>query len=483
MYSDSLAQLASGLSRGQFSSVELTTTYLDRIQRHASLNAFITVDPEFSLGQARAADERLKNGSAGPLTGIPLVHKDIFCTHGLLTTCGSKILHNFVPPYDATLIRRCKEEGMVTLGKTNMDEFAMGSSNETSWFGPVLNPWDQTRVPGGSSGGSAAAVAARLGAAGTGTDTGGSIRQPAALTGITGLKPTYGRVSRYGMVAFASSLDQAGLLTRSAEDAAALLNVIAGFDPQDSTSVEEPVPDYTAGLGDDIGGLKIGLPKQYFDEGLSPEVETLIRDALRVLEDRGATLIDIDLPNSELCVPCYYVIAPSEASSNLSRFDGVRYGYRSEEYEDLIDMYMRTRAEGFGDEVKRRIMIGTYALSAGYYDAYYVKAQKLRRLITEDFERAFEQCDIIAGPTAPTTAFELGAKTSDPISMYLNDIYTISVNLSGLPGLSIPAGFEGGLPAGLQLIGPYFSESRLLNVGHRYQQDTNWHQQIPGGFE
>jgi len=453
------------------------------MERHRALNAFITVDPEFSLNQARAADEMLKNGGSRPLTGIPIAHKDIFCTKGVLTTCGSKILSNFVPPYDATLIKRCYEEGMVTLGKTNMDEFAMGSSNETSYFGPVRNPWDQVRVPGGSSGGSAAAVTARLCAAATGTDTGGSIRQPAALCGITGLKPTYGRVSRYGMVAFASSLDQGGVLTQSAEDAALLLNVIAGFDPMDSTSVEEPVPDYGSELKDDIDGLKIGLPKQYFGEGLSQEVGVLVRDALRVLENHGAFLIDIDLPNSELCVPCYYVIAPSEASSNLSRFDGVRYGYRSEDYEDLVDMYMRTRAEGFGDEVKRRIMIGTYALSAGYYDAYYLKAQKLRRLITQDFERAFELCDVIAGPTTPTAAFEIGAKTADPISMYLNDIYTISVNLSGLPALSVPAGFTGDLPAGLQLIGPYFSESRLLNIGHRFQMDTEWHRRIPGGFE
>jgi aspartyl-tRNA(Asn)/glutamyl-tRNA(Gln) amidotransferase subunit A len=471
------------LRGGQYSSVELTTTFLDRIKYHGSLNAFITVDPEFSLEQAKVADRMLREGSSNALTGIPVAHKDIFCTRGLLTTCGSKMLHNFVPPYDATLISRCNAQGMVTLGKTNMDEFAMGSSNETSWFGPVRNPWDQTRVPGGSSGGSAAAVAARLCVAATGTDTGGSIRQPAALTGITGLKPTYGRVSRYGMVAFASSLDQGGLLTRSAEDSAQLLNVIAGFDPLDSTSVEEPVPDYSIDLDRDIRGTRIGLPRQYFDAGLSPEVEKIIRDALRVLENQGAKLIDIDLPNSELCVPCYYVIAPSEASSNLSRFDGVRYGYRSEKYEDLMDMYMRTRAEGFGDEVKRRIMIGAYALSAGYYDAYYLKAQKLRRLITEDFERAFEKCDVIAGPTTPTAAFELGAKTSDPISMYLNDIYTISVNLSGLPGLSIPAGFDRGLPAGLQLIGSYFSEARLLNIGHRYQMDTDWHKKIPEGFE
>ena len=483
MYAETLKQLASDLRGKRCSSVELTTCYLDRMERCGTLNAFITIDADFSLDQARAADRLLENGDSRPLTGIPIAHKDIFCTQGMLTTCGSKILHNFTPPYDATLIGRCKEQGMVSLGKTNMDEFAMGSSNETSYFGPVKNPWDKNKVPGGSSGGSAATVAARLAAAATGTDTGGSVRQPAALCGITGLKPTYGRVSRYGMIAFASSLDQGGVLTQSAEDAALLLNVIAGFDPKDSTSVDEPVPDYTGDLSKDLTGLRIGLPKQYFDEGLASSVEQSTREALSVLEKLGARLIDIDLPNSELCVPCYYVIAPSEASSNLSRFDGVRYGYRSELYDDLVDMYMRTRSEGFGDEVKRRIMIGTYALSAGYYDAYYLKAQKLRRLITQDFELAFEQCDVIMGPTTPTPAFELGAKISDPISMYLNDIYTISANLSGLPGVSIPAGFVDGLPTGLQIIGPYFSESCLLNVGHRFQMETDWHKRIPGGFE
>ena len=483
MHSKTLKQLDYDLRQGQYSSVELAGYYLDRIDRHGALNAFISVDAEFTLNQARRADQMLKSGESQALTGIPIAHKDIFCTQGMLTTCGSKILHNFVPPYDATLIERCKTRGLVNLGKTNMDEFAMGSSNESSYYGPVKNPWDKHRVPGGSSGGSAAAVTARLAAAATGTDTGGSIRQPAALCNLTGLKPTYGRVSRYGMVAFASSLDQAGVLTQTAEDAALLLNIIAGFDPKDSTSVDEPVTDYTSDLCNDLGGVRIGLPRQYFDEGLSAGVAQATREALRELEKLGAELVDIELPNSELCVPCYYVIAPSEASSNLSRFDGVRYGYRSKHYENLEDMYMRSRAEGFGDEVKRRIMIGAYALSAGYYDAYYLKAQKLRRLITRDFELAFEQCDVIMGPTTPTPAFELGAMTSDPISMYLNDIYTISVNLSGLPGLSVPAGFVNGLPTGLQIIGPYFSESRILNIGHRLQMETDWHQRIPEGFE
>jgi aspartyl-tRNA(Asn)/glutamyl-tRNA(Gln) amidotransferase subunit A len=483
VHSKTLKQLAADLRQGQFSSVELASCYLDRIERYETLNAFISVDKEFTLNQAHTADQMLKSGETHPLTGIPIAHKDIFCTRGMLTTCGSKILHNFVPPYDATLIERCKAQGMVSLGKTNMDEFAMGSSNESSYYGPVKNPWDEQRVPGGSSGGSAAAVAARLAAAATGTDTGGSVRQPAALCSLTGLKPTYGRVSRYGMIAFASSLDQAGVLAQTAEDAAMLLNVIAGFDPKDSTSVDEPVTDYTSDLCNEISGIRIGLPRQYFGEGLSTGVAQTTREALRVLEKLGAELIDIDLPNSELCLPCFYVIAPSEASANLSRFDGVRYGYRSEHHNDLTDMYMRSRAEGFGDEVKRRIMIGAYALSAGYYDAYYLKAQKLRRLITQDFELAFEQCDVIMGPTTPTPAFELGAMTSDPVAMYLNDIYTISVNLSGLPGVSVPAGFVNGLPTGLQIIGPYFSESRILNIGHRLQMETDWHQRIPRGFE
>ena len=482
MHAKTIKQLCADLSAGEYSSVELAQCYLDRIERYQSINTFITVDPEFTLSQAREADNIIRQAKHKPLTGIPVAHKDIFCTKGMLTTCGSKILSNFIPPYDATVIEKCKDAGMVCLGKTNMDEFAMGSSNETSYYGSVKNPWNEVMVPGGSSGGTAAAVAARLAPGGTGTDTGGSIRQPAALCGITGLKPTYGRVSRYGMIAFASSLDQAGTLTQTAEDAALLLNVLAGFDSLDSTSVREAVPDYTENLGEDLTGLRIGLPKQYFDEGLDPAVERVTQESLRVFERLGATLIDIDLPNSELCVPCYYVIAPSEASSNLSRFDGVRYGYRAEGYEDLDDMFMKTRSEGFGPEVKRRIMIGTYALSAGYYDAYYLKAQKLRRLITQDFEQAFEKCDVIMGPTTPTPAFELGAKTEDLIAMYLNDIYTISVNLSGLPGISIPSGFVNRLPVGLQIIGSYFAEALILNVAHRFQMETDWHQKIPEGF-
>ena len=483
MHTKTIKQLNADLLCGEYSSVELTRWYLERIDQYKSLNAFITVDPEISIEQAQVADNRIKKNEGQPLTGVPVVHKDIFCTESMLTTCGSKMLNNFTSPYNATLIQSCCEAGMVCLGKTNMDEFAMGSSNETSYFGPVKNPWNERMVPGGSSGGSAAAVSARLTPAGTGTDTGGSIRQPAALCGITGLKPTYGRVSRYGMIAFASSLDQAGTLTQTAEDAALLLNIIAGYDPKDSTSVDEPVPNYVETLTDDLSGLRVGLPKQYFDDGLNTEVEELVTAALNVLEKQGATLVDIDLPNSELCVPCYYVIAPSEASSNLSRFDGVRYGLRSDHYADLIDMYMQTRAEGFGPEVKRRIMIGTYALSAGYYDAYYLKAQKLRRLITQDFEQAFEKVDVVMGPTTPTPAFELGAKTEDPIAMYLNDIYTISVNLSGLPGVSVPAGLVDGLPVGLQIIGPYFTEPKLLNIAHRFQMETDWHTQIPKGFE
>jgi len=479
-----VAELVRALAERKISSVELTTAFLGRIERHRALNAFITVDPERSLAQARAADERRAKGEAQPLTGIPIAQKDIFCADGWLTTCGSRMLANFVAPYDATVIARFNAAGAVILGKTNMDEFAMGSSNETSYFGPVKNPWDLARVPGGSSGGSAAAVAARLAPAATGTDTGGSIRQPAALTNLTGLKPSYGRVSRYGMIAFASSLDQGGPMTRTAEDAALLLNVMAGFDPRDSTSLDRPVPDYTATLNDDIRGLRIGLPREYFGEGLNTEVARAIEAAIAELRKLGAETVEVELPNSKLAVPCYYVLAPAEASSNLSRYDGVRYGYRAQEYEDLVDMYCRTRAEGFGAEVKRRIMIGTYALSAGYYDAYYLKAQKLRRLIADDFARAFERCDVILGPTSPTTAFKLGAKTDDPVEMYLSDIYTISVNLAGLPGMSVPAGFDAqGLPIGMQLIGRYFDEARLLNVAHRYQQVTDWHRRAPRGFE
>ena len=442
------------------------------------------MEPERSLAQARAADARIAKGEAGALTGIPIAQKDIFCADGWLTTCGSKILSNFVAPYDATTIEKFNNAGAVCLGKTNMDEFAMGSSNETSYYGVVKNPWNTAAVPGGSSGGSAAAVAARLAPAATGTDTGGSIRQPASLTNLTGLKPSYGRVSRYGMIAFASSLDQGGPMARTAEDAALMLNVMAGFDPRDSTSVDEPVPDYTKSLNNDIKGLRIGLPKEYFSKGLSSEVAKVIETAIAEYKKLGAQVVEISLPNSQLAIPCYYVLAPAEASSNLSRFDGARYGYRAKDYTDLLDMYCKTRAEGFGAEVKRRIMIGTYALSAGYYDAYYLKAQKLRRLIAEDFRQAFESCDVIMGPTTPTTAFKIGEKSDDPVAMYLSDIYTISVNLAGLPGMSIPAGFApDGLPVGLQLIGQYFNESRLLNAAHCYQQVTDWHKRMPKGFE
>ena len=434
------------------------------------------------MRQAEAADRAIAAGDAVTLTGIPLAQKDIFCTEGIRTTCGSRMLDNFVAPYDADVVERCNAAGMVMLGKTNMDEFAMGSSNETSFYGPVRNPWDAEAVPGGSSGGSAAAVAARLAPVATGTDTGGSIRQPAALCGITGLKPTYGRVSRWGMIAFASSLDQGGVMARTAEDAALLLNVIAGFDERDSTSADQPVPDYTATLEEPLDGLKIGLPKEYFAEGLDDDVARAIEAAVGEYRRLGAQLKEISLPNTSLAVPTYYVIAPAECSSNLSRFDGVRFGYRCENPRDLEDLYKRSRGEGFGAEVKRRIMIGTYALSAGYYDAYYLKAQQVRHLIREDFVDAFKEVDVILGPTSPSVAFNLGEKSSDPVAMYLSDIYTIAVNLAGLPGISIPAGFSGKRPIGLQLIGNYFGEARLLNVAHRYQQVTDWHLQVPESF-
>ncbi|HEY5791047.1 MAG TPA: Asp-tRNA(Asn)/Glu-tRNA(Gln) amidotransferase subunit GatA [Gammaproteobacteria bacterium] len=482
MATATLAELGAALRRREVSSEELTRAYLERIERlDPGLNCFVTVDAEGALAQARAADARLAAGDAGPLTGIPIAHKDIFCTDGLRTTCGSKMLANFVAPYDATAVAQLKQAGSVLLGKTNMDEFAMGSSNETSHFGPVRNPWDPARVPGGSSGGSAAAVAAGLAAATTGTDTGGSIRQPAALCGITGLKPTYGRVSRYGMIAFASSLDQGGPLARSAEDAALLLAAMAGFDPRDSTSVDAPVPDYAATLGDDLRGLRIGLPREYFGDGVDAGVAAAVAAALDELRRLGAETVELSLPNSHLSVPAYYVIAPAECSANLARFDGVRYGHRCADPVDLEDLYKRSRSEGFGAEVKRRIMIGTYALSAGYYDAYYLKAQRVRRLIRDDFSQAFARVDVIAGPTAPTPAFGLGEKADDPITMYLSDIFTIAANLAGLPGLSVPAGFVGGLPVGLQLIGDHFAEARLLNVAHRYQQVTDWHRQVPPG--
>ena len=484
MHTKTLSELSTSLHKGDISSVELTQHYLDRIRTHNNqLNAYITVCEDKALEQARAADQKIQQKTAGKLTGIPIAHKDIFCTKGIRTSCASKMLDNFISPYNATVVEKVNTAGMVTLGKTNMDEFAMGSSNETSFYGPVKNPWDNARVPGGSSGGSAAAVAANLAPIATGTDTGGSIRQPASLCNLTGLKPTYGRISRYGMIAFASSLDQAGPLARSAEDAALLLNEMAGFDILDSTSVEREVPDYTATLQDSIEGLKIGLPKEYFSEGLDPQVAAVIEAAIKIYESLGATIKDITLPNTILAVPTYYVVAPAECSSNLSRMDGVRFGHRCDNPKDLLDLYQRSRGEGFGEEVKRRIMTGTYALSSGYYDAYYLKAQQCRRLISNDFQQAFKDIDVIMGPTTPTTAFKLGDKTDDPISMYLADIYTISTNLAGLPGLSIPSGFVKGLPVGLQLIGNYFDEARLLNVAHSFQQATDWHKKNPSYFE
>ncbi len=480
----SLGELSEGLSARRFSSVELTKAFLQRIERYnGALNAFITVTGERALASAAAADERRSKGDPQPLLGLPLAHKDIFCTDGVLTTCGSKMLSNFISPYDATIVERLAGAGVVMLGKANMDEFAMGSSNETSYYGPVKNPWDLKKVPGGSSGGSAAAVAARMVPAATGTDTGGSIRQPAALTALTGFKPTYGRVSRYGMIAFASSLDQAGTLTQSAADAALLLQAMAGFDPKDSTSVDAPVPDYSAQLAQPLSGLRIGLLKEFFDQGLDAENGERVREALRVYESMGATLVEVSLPNLPLSVPTYYVVAPAECSSNLSRFDGVRFGWRCAEPIDLLDLYKRSRGEGFGAEVKRRIMTGAYVLSAGYYDAYYLRAQKVRRLITDDFARAFGDVDVLMGPTSPTPAFDIGAKVDDPITMYLNDIYTIGANLAGLPAISIPCGFVRDLPVGLQIIGPHFAEAKLLNVAHVFQRETDWHRRIPKGFE
>jgi aspartyl-tRNA(Asn)/glutamyl-tRNA(Gln) amidotransferase subunit A len=478
-----LAELNEGLRARRFSSVELARHFLARIERfNPALNAFITVTGEQALAAAQEADRQIAAGEALQLTGLPLVHKDIFCTDGVLTTCGSRMLSNFVAPYDATVVERLSQVGVVMLGKTNMDEFAMGSSNENSWYGPVRNPWDPTKVPGGSSGGSAAAVAARLAPAATGTDTGGSIRQPAALTGLTGFKPTYGRVSRYGMIAFASSLDQAGVLTLTVRDAAMLLAHMAGFDSRDSTSVDTPVPDYLGALEQPLAGLKVGLLKEFFEKGLDEESGKLVRDALRLYEKLGATLVEVSLPNLPLSVPTYYVVAPAECSSNLSRFDGVRFGHRCENPTNLQDLYERSRGEGFGDEVKRRIMTGTYVLSAGYYDAYYLRAQKVRRLITDDFARAFKQVDVLMGPTSPTPAFDIGAKVDDPVTMYLNDIYTIGANLAGLPAVSVPCGLSGGLPVGLQIIGPHFAEAKLLNVAHGYQRETQWHKQIPQGY-
>ena len=485
MLNASLSELAQALARKQLSSVELTRLFLDRAQRlNPELNAFVTLDPEASLAQARLADQRIGGGGAQPLTGIPVALKDIFCAKGWLTTCGSKMLSNFIAPYDAHVVERLRDAGAVNLGKTNMDEFAMGSSTESSHYGPVANPWDRSAVPGGSSGGSAAVVAGRLAPAALGTDTGGSVRQPAAMCGVCGLKPTYGVVSRYGMVAFASSLDQCGPIAKSAADLALLLSAIAGFDARDSTSLERPGEDYRRDLERPIHGLRIGLPRQFFGAGLAPDVARAVQGAIAEYQKLGCKLVDVSLPQTRLSVPAYYVLAPAEASSNLARFDGARYGYRAPRYDDLRDMYEKTRAQGFGAEVKRRILIGTYVLSHGYYDAYYLQAQKVRRLIAMDFADVFERCDVVMGPTAPTTAFKLGAKTADPVQMYLNDIYTVPAPLAGIPALSIPCGFgDDNLPVGLQLMGNYFQEARMLGLAHRYQLVTDWHLRMPAGCE
>ena len=479
-----LKELSEGLKQKKFSSLELTKFFLNRLDLHnSSINAFITIDKDKSLAMAKRADEIIKEGNQDYLTGIPIAQKDIFCAEGWKTTCGSKMLDNFIAPYDSTVISKFNAAGAVNLGKTNMDEFAMGSSNETSFYGNVKNPWDIKTVPGGSSGGSAAAVAGGLAPAATATDTGGSIRQPASLCGLTGLKPTYGLVSRYGMIAFASSLDQAGPMCHTAEDCAAMMNVMSGHDPKDSTSIEREKENYLTGINNSIKGLKIGVPKEFFSEGLDPEVEKIIEQGISEYKKLGAEIVEISLPNNHLSIPVYYVIAPAEASSNLSRYDGVRYGYRTKEYDDLMDMYCKTREEGFGDEVKRRIMIGTYVLSAGYYDAYYLKAQKIRRLISEDFKKAFEKCDVILGPSAPSVAFPIGDKKEDPLKMYMQDVYTISTNLAGLPGLSMPGGLMNNLPVGIQLIGNYFSEAKLLNIAHIFQTNTNWHNLTPEEFK
>lgn len=484
MHNLTIAQMIRELRQKTFSSVELTEHFLSRIERlDNQYNSFVSVTREQALQQARQADARLAEGNAPPLCGIPLAHKDIFCTSGVRTSCGSKMLDNFVPPYDATIVENYLRDGVVMLGKTNMDEFAMGSSNETSYYGPVKNPWAHNCVPGGSSGGSAASVAARIAPAATASDTGGSIRQPASLCGITGIKPTYGRVSRWGMIAFASSLDQAGLMTRTAEDAALLLNTMASFDSKDSTCVDEPVPDYTATLNQSIEGLKIGIPKEYFGEGLNEGTGRAVEDAIKTFEKLGASIHSISLPHSHIAVPAYYVIAPAECSANLSRFDGVRYGYRCDNPQNLEDLYKRSRSEGFGEEVKRRIMVGCYALSAGFYDAYYAKAQKARRLIQQDFVDAFKQVDLIMGPTSPSPAFEFGSKGKDPVAMYLEDIYTIATNLAGLPGMSIPCGLVDNKPVGLQIIGNYFAEAHMLNVAHQFQQNTQFHDLAPAGIQ
>ena len=484
MHNLTIAELITKLRAKEFSSVELTQHFLNRIKEYdGAYNSFITITEDAALEQAKQADAAIANGKTDKLCGIPIAHKDIFCTKGIKTTCGSKMLGNFIPPYDATVVENYHNAGAVVLGKTNMDEFAMGSSNETSYFGSVKNPWATDCVPGGSSGGSAACVAARIAPAATATDTGGSIRQPASLCGITGIKPTYGRVSRWGMIAFASSLDQGGILSRTAEDAAIMLEVMASHDSKDSTSINEPVPEYSAGLNDSIAGIKIGVPKEYFSEGLHPGTQQAVESAIKEYEKMGAVIKEISLPHSHLSVPAYYVIAPAECSANLSRFDGVRYGYRCENPADLEDLYTRSRGEGFGEEVKRRILVGTYALSAGYYDAYYNKAQKVRRLIKQDFVEAFNDVDVILGPTSPTPAFQFGAKSADPVAMYLEDIYTIATNLAGLPGMSIPCGMVEDKPVGLQLIGNYFAEGKLLNCAHQFQLNSDFHQQSPSNID
>lgn len=483
MLNKTISDLSNDLLSKKFSCIDLTKFYLDRINKlNDKLNCFVTISEQTALEQAKKADQMINQGTATPLTGIPIAQKDIFCTKGIKTSCGSKMLDNFVAPYNATLVEKLNNAGAVMLGKTNMDEFAMGSSNETSFYGPVKNPWDLQRVPGGSSGGSTAAVAAQLVLGATGTDTGGSIRQPAAFCGITGLKPTYGRISRFGMIAFASSLDHAGPLAKTAKDCALLLQYMAGFDEKDSTSINEPVPDYCATLNNKINNLTIGVPKEFFDQRLDPTMASIIQTAIKQLEQLGVKTKQISLPNLHLSIPVYYVIAPAECSSNLARYDGIRFGHRASNTKDLEDLYKRSRSEGFGNEVKRRIMIGTYVLSAGYYDAYYLKAQKVRRIITEDFKQAFKEVDLIIGPTTPEPAFIMGAKAADPISMYLADIYTCGVNLAGLPGISIPAGFINKLPVGIQLIGNYFTEAKILNAAHQYQQVTDWHQQLPKEF-
>ncbi|QAX81869.1 Asp-tRNA(Asn)/Glu-tRNA(Gln) amidotransferase subunit GatA [Candidatus Pseudomonas adelgestsugas] len=483
MHNMTLAEIARGLADKKFSSEELIKTLLIRItELDHKVNSFISITEELAIDQARAADTRRANGENSALLGVPIAHKDLFCTKGIRTSCGSKMLDNFKAPYDATVVLKLAAAGAVTLGKTNMDEFAMGSASESSYYGAVKNPWNLQYVPGGSSGGSAAAVAARFLPATTATDTGGSIRQPAAFTNLTGLKPTYGRVSRWGMIAYASSLDQGGPLARTAEDCATLLQGMAGFDKQDSTSIDEPMPDNNVSLNVSLKGLRIGVPKEYLGADLDPRIAELVHNSIKELEKLGAVIKDINLPSSQYAIIAYYVIALAEASSNLSRFDGVRFGYRCENPKDLEDLYKRSRSEGFGAEVQRRIMVGIYVLSAGYYNAYYIKAQKIRRMIKNDFMAAFKEVDVIIGPTTPNLAWKIGAKISNPMTEYLEDLYTINANLTGLPGLSMPAGFIDGLPVGVQLLAPYFQESRLLNIAHQYQQNTDWHTRTPTGF-